>query len=260
MLKGVLRKSWLKEIGLRNVYSSKDNKVRSYSSSVVGLEFLFLSSRFAFALFLAKHTTEKIMAAPTRVPTKAPTMIPTSGSGGHKQLVRKVEHSVCLIHVHSWPVGNIRGIHIVGRCLVWAESVETPRTLSAGLIAGEERWLAWPCSLPIHIYTHKEKKICQLGGGGVALEMWFRTSLAVQWLRLCASTAGGAGSIPGRGTKILWHAPPHTKKMRFGEVSLHRSFAWAVRETRWRCNPVTREMTSVTGRHISPGFPKAWVK
>ena len=42
----------------------------------------------------------------------------------------------------------------------------------------------------------------------------------VQWLRLCASTAGGTGSIPGRGTKI-----PHAvqrgqkkkkKKMRDG--------------------------------------------
>ena len=28
------------------------------------------------------------------------------------------------------------------------------------------------------------------------------TSLVVQWLRLCASNAGGADSIPGRGTKI----------------------------------------------------------
>ena len=30
-----------------------------------------------------------------------------------------------------------------------------------------------------------------------------RTSLEVQWLGLCASNAGGTGSIPGRGTKIL---------------------------------------------------------
>ena len=29
-----------------------------------------------------------------------------------------------------------------------------------------------------------------------------RTSLAVQWLRLHASAAGGVGSIPGWGTKI----------------------------------------------------------
>ena len=28
------------------------------------------------------------------------------------------------------------------------------------------------------------------------------TSLVVQWLRLCPSTAGGTGSIPGWGTKI----------------------------------------------------------
>ena len=29
------------------------------------------------------------------------------------------------------------------------------------------------------------------------------TSLAAQWLRLRASTAGGLGSIPGQGTKML---------------------------------------------------------
>ena len=28
------------------------------------------------------------------------------------------------------------------------------------------------------------------------------TSLVFQWLRLCTSTAGGMGSIPGQGTKI----------------------------------------------------------
>ena len=31
---------------------------------------------------------------------------------------------------------------------------------------------------------------------------WSEVSLAVQWLRLCASTAGGMGSIPGWGIKI----------------------------------------------------------
>ena len=30
-----------------------------------------------------------------------------------------------------------------------------------------------------------------------------RTSLAVQWLRLCASNAGGMGSIPGQGIRFL---------------------------------------------------------
>ena len=34
-------------------------------------------------------------------------------------------------------------------------------------------------------------------------EAWPRSSLAVQWLRLCrASTAEGEGSIPGQGIKI----------------------------------------------------------
>ena len=36
-------------------------------------------------------------------------------------------------------------------------------------------------------------------------------SLVVQWLRLCASNAGGTGSIPGHGTKT----PPPPKKKRF---------------------------------------------
>ena len=37
------------------------------------------------------------------------------------------------------------------------------------------------------------------------------TSLAGEWLRLRASMAGGAGSIPGQGAKIP-HAMQHTKK------------------------------------------------
>ena len=37
------------------------------------------------------------------------------------------------------------------------------------------------------------------------------TSLAVQWLRLCAPNAGGMGSIPGQGTKVR-HAPQHSQK------------------------------------------------
>ena len=42
------------------------------------------------------------------------------------------------------------------------------------------------------------------------------TSLAVQWLRLHASTAGGKGSIPGRRTKIphtAWHSQKTDKKI-----------------------------------------------
>ena len=43
----------------------------------------------------------------------------------------------------------------------------------------------------------------------------------VQWLGLCASTAGGTGSIPGWGSKILhaaWHGQKNKrKKKRNGE-------------------------------------------
>ena len=39
-----------------------------------------------------------------------------------------------------------------------------------------------------------------------------RPSLVVQWLRLCASNEGGAGSIPGQGAKIL-HAAQHSQKI-----------------------------------------------
>ena len=51
------------------------------------------------------------------------------------------------------------------------------------------------------------------------------TSLVVQWLRLCASDAGGTGSIPGRGTKIphaVQHgspaAPPNEEETEHREV------------------------------------------
>jgi len=52
------------------------------------------------------------------------------------------------------------------------------------------------------------------------LQKWFLgTSLAVHWLRLHTSTAGGMGSIPGWGTKIL-HATRKTwpKKKRFLKI------------------------------------------
>ena len=52
---------------------------------------------------------------------------------------------------------------------------------------------------------------------GYCLKMEVGASLVVQWLRLHASTAGGMGSIPGRGTKIphaAWHS--HEKKEKDG--------------------------------------------
>ena len=51
----------------------------------------------------------------------------------------------------------------------------------------------------------------------VLLKDTLGTSLAVQWLRL---QAGGAGSIPGRGTKIL-HAVRHSQKKRHFSGSIY---------------------------------------
>ena len=51
------------------------------------------------------------------------------------------------------------------------------------------------------------------------------TSLVVQWLRLHASTAVGAGLIPGRGTKI-----PHTvwcgQKIKLKKKKFILVFSW----------------------------------
>ena len=46
------------------------------------------------------------------------------------------------------------------------------------------------------------------------------TSLEVQWLRLLASNAGGAGSVPGQGTKIAHAARPRKKKRKIYAVEL----------------------------------------
>ena len=47
------------------------------------------------------------------------------------------------------------------------------------------------------------------------------TSPVVQWLRLCPSNAGVAGSIPGRGTKTVW--PKKKKKKKKNVVRLKAS-------------------------------------
>ena len=43
-------------------------------------------------------------------------------------------------------------------------------------------------------------------------------SLAIQWLGLHSSTAGGTGSIPGHGPKILQAPQPKKKKLLFIKV------------------------------------------
>ena len=67
------------------------------------------------------------------------------------------------------------------------------------------------------IFTH-------VGGAEARWDMFFLfiienlgASLAVQWLRLCASNARGASSVPGWGTKIpyaAWHSEKIREKKR----------------------------------------------
>ena len=54
-----------------------------------------------------------------------------------------------------------------------------------------------------------------------SLKYQLGTSLAIQWLELCAPNAGGAGSTPGWETKIpyaIWRDPPPTKKFFNGRM------------------------------------------
>ena len=52
------------------------------------------------------------------------------------------------------------------------------------------------------------------------------TSLTIQWLRLCASNAGGVGSIPGWGAKIL-HAMQGDQKKKYLHCFLFIFFQFA---------------------------------
>lgn len=49
------------------------------------------------------------------------------------------------------------------------------------------------------------------------------TSMAVQWLGLYASTAGGTGLIPGQGTKILWVRCKKKKKRNIDRMKEYRA-------------------------------------
>ena len=51
------------------------------------------------------------------------------------------------------------------------------------------------------------------------------TSLVVQWVRLCAPTAGGTGSVPGGGTKIPHVTQLGQKKKRISK-EIKITFKW----------------------------------
>ena len=80
------------------------------------------------------------------------------------------------------------------------------------------------------------------------------TSLAVQWLRLCTSTAGGMGSIPDRGTKIpyaLWHGQKtNQKKEVSGKLDRHMQ--------KNKTGPVSYTVHKINSKWIKAGVPNPW--
>ena len=81
--------------------------------------------------------------------------------------------------------------------------------------------------------------------------MYCGTFLVVQWLGLQASTAGGIGSIPGQGTKIL-HATQPKKKKR--EEREHTNRLFRTLPPRLPSN-LTQEVPFVPAQMSSPLFP-----
>ena len=56
-------------------------------------------------------------------------------------------------------------------------------------------------------------------------ESLFRTSLVIQWLGLCASRAGGVGSVPGQITRIpyaAWHSQEKRKEKEKKTINDHQ--------------------------------------
>ena len=93
----------------------------------------------------------------------------------------------------------------------------------AGLISGLGRSPGGEHGNPLHIVfvpgeSHGQRSLAGLLGLQRVRHDWrdlacIGTSLAVQWLRCCISTAGGTGLIPGWGTKIL-HARLHDQNIK----------------------------------------------
>ena len=84
----------------------------------------------------------------------------------------------------------------------------------------------WVPQFPPHVHTPRGKPgLCSY----LSLKSsHFRgTSLAVQWLALRASNAGGAGLIPGRGTRIphVARGSKKKKKKKIPHFNVHISYA-----------------------------------
>ena len=81
------------------------------------------------------------------------------------------------------------------------------------------------------------------------------TSLVVQWLRPCASNAGGLGSIPGQGTYS------HMLQLKIPQAATKTEILHATTKT--RCSQINKNKywnthTHTGVRHFDPSFPLLW--
>ena len=79
------------------------------------------------------------------------------------------------------------------------------------------------------------------------IEVSLGTSLAVQWLRLCAPSAGGMGSIPGHETEIS-HAMQHGQKPKKKSKSNLLSGTWVMNAAVIRNSLMTSVLASLNRR------------
>ena len=93
------------------------------------------------------------------------------------------------------------GINEVG-CQVFTITV-LPRDLNSNTMQSDFLAQKWLCVCFVLFCSFILRELHSLLGLLVGYKVSrLGTSLAVQWLRLCTSSAAGAGSIPGWGTKI----------------------------------------------------------
>ena len=80
------------------------------------------------------------------------------------------------------------------------------------------------------------------------IKTWRGTSLAVQWLRLHPSTAGGMGLIPGLGTKIPHATRPGKKKKERERETWRKNLSPArSRGPSWLTQPSPGSISQTTG-------------
>ena len=127
------------------------------------------------------------------------------------RLQRSSQPRVFTVPLHRWHPGSERWSQTHGRAGVGGPGQEALRPSQLG------GWGPGCPSLALPKWGSVRCRIArawlQIHSGG--------TSLAVQWLGLRASTAGGTGSIPGQGTKIP-HAVWCSQKKKHRILEMHR--------------------------------------